>query len=85
MTSYTPQPASPTNDRTTLFGVLGIIGAICCLPVGIVFGILSLQAAKRVGKQPTLAYIALALCALSLIWSIIAFSAHIGPYNFGRN
>ena len=33
---YPPQPAAPANDRTTLFGVLGIVGAFCCPVLGVV-------------------------------------------------
>ena len=75
MTAYPPQPASPANDRTTTYGVIAIIGAICCWIIGVIFGILSLQEARRVGKQPTLAYIAFVLCALNLIGGIFWWSA----------
>jgi hypothetical protein len=71
VTSYTPQPATPANDRTTLYGVIGIIGAICCFPIGVIFGVLGLMEARKVGKQPILAYIAFGLAALNLIGSII--------------
>ncbi len=74
VTSYTPQPAAPANDRTTLFGVIGIIGAICCFPVGIVFGILAIMQAKRSGKPPTLGYIAIGLCAVLVIVNINGLS-----------
>ncbi|HEY7224235.1 MAG TPA: hypothetical protein VH561_11675 [Micromonosporaceae bacterium] len=68
---YPPAPAAPANDKTTLWGVLGIvIGLICCWPAGIVFGILSLQEAKKYGKSPTLAYVAFAVSALNFIVGI---------------
>jgi hypothetical protein len=63
-----PPAAAPGNDRTTLFGVLGIvIGVLCCSPAGIVFGVLSMQHAKRNGKPNTLGIVAIALSAVSLI------------------
>src|SRR5690348_6442419 len=48
-------PAAPGNDKVTLWGVLGIVFAICCWPLGIVFGVLGLLEARKVGKPPTLA------------------------------
>jgi hypothetical protein len=69
---YPPPAAAPSNDRTTLWGVLGIvIGLICCWPLGLVFAFLSFREARKAGKQPTLAYIAFACCAIGIIWNII--------------
>jgi hypothetical protein len=67
-----PQPAG--NDKTILWGVLGIIFALpfCCFPIGVVFAILSLNEAKKAGKQPTLAYVAFGIAALSLVIAVIA-------------
>jgi len=62
------------NDRTTLWGVLGIIGAFCCWPLGLVFGILCLMEAKKYGKPPTLAYIAFGVLALGLVLNIFLFA-----------
>jgi hypothetical protein len=59
------------NDKTTLWGVLGIIGAFCCWPLGLVFSILCLMEAKKYNKPPTLAYIAFAVLALGLVLNII--------------
>jgi hypothetical protein len=75
VTSYPPQPASPASDRTTTYGVIAIIGAICCVIIGVIFGILSYQEARKAGKQPTLAYIAFVLSALNLFGGIFWFSA----------
>jgi hypothetical protein len=73
--TYPPPAAQPANDKTTLWGVLGIvIGLICCWPAGIVFAVLSMQEAKKAGKQPTLAYIAFACAAIGLIWNIFWFT-----------
>ena len=66
---YGPPPAAAANDKTTLWGVLGIVFAICCPLLGVVFSVLSLLDAKKVGKQPTLAYIGFALAALNVISS----------------
>lgn len=69
---YPPPAAQPANDKTTLWGVLGIVlGLICCWPAGVVFGILALQEAKKSGKPPTLAYLAFAASAVNLIVGII--------------
>ena len=68
---YGPPAAAPSNDKTTLWGVLGIVFAFCCTPLGIVFGILSLMEAKKAGKQPTLAYVAFACVVVSVIVGII--------------
>lgn len=63
------QPAA--NDKTTLWGVLGIVFAVCCLPLGVVFAVLSMNEAKKAGKQPTLAYIGFGLAALLLVVNLI--------------
>ncbi|RZU52058.1 hypothetical protein EV385_3899 [Krasilnikovia cinnamomea] len=68
---YYGPPAQPANDKTTLWGVLGIVFAFCCSPLGIVFGILSLMEAKKVGKEPTLGYIAIGLSALLFVVGIV--------------
>ncbi len=67
-----PAAAPAANDRTTLFGVLGIvIGLICCAPAGIVLGVLSIQQAKQNAKPPTLGYVAIAASILQIILGII--------------
>lgn len=63
------QPAA--NDKTTLWGVLGIVFAICCPILGVVFAVLSLNEAKKAGKQPTLAYVGFALTAVVVVINII--------------
>ncbi len=62
------------NDRTTLWGVLGIVGAFCCWPLGVVFSILCLMEAKKFNKPPTLAYVAFGVLALGLVVNIIVLS-----------
>ncbi|BCJ52255.1 hypothetical protein Asp14428_37300 [Actinoplanes sp. NBRC 14428] len=68
-------PAAAGNDKTTLWGVLGIVFALCCTPLAIVFAILSLLEARKVGKQPILAYVAFGVAALGLIGNIIYFAS----------
>jgi hypothetical protein len=68
---YGPPAAAPGNDKVTLWGVLGIVFAFCCWPLGVVFGILSLLEARRYGKQPTLAYVTFGIIVLALIVNII--------------
>ncbi|HEX8629045.1 MAG TPA: DUF4190 domain-containing protein [Catenuloplanes sp.] len=64
---YPPPAAAPANDKTTLWGVLGIVFALCCPPLGILFGVLSLMEARKVNKQPILAYVAFGLAALNIL------------------
>ncbi|MPZ28949.1 MAG: hypothetical protein GEV12_21750 [Micromonosporaceae bacterium] len=65
-------PAAAGNDKTTLFGVLGlIIGLICCSPAGIVLGILSVNQAKQHGSPPTLGYVAVVVSCIALVFGII--------------
>jgi hypothetical protein len=67
-------PAAASNDKTTLWGVLGIVGAFCCWPLGLVFAILCLNESKKYGKPPTLAYVAFGVLALGLVINIIVFA-----------
>jgi hypothetical protein len=67
-------PAAAGSDKTTLFGVLGIILALCCWPAGLVFAILSLNQSKKFGNQPTLAYVGFAVVALSLLFNVVGLS-----------
>jgi hypothetical protein len=64
------QPA-PASDKVTLWGVLGIIFSVCCWPLGLVFDVLGLMEAKKVGKPPTLAYIGFGIAAVVAVLSII--------------
>ena len=72
-----PPAAAPAgNDKTTLWGVLGIvIGLICCAPAGIVFGVLSMNEAKKVGKPTTLGIIAIAVSVLYIVVGIVYYAA----------
>ncbi len=67
-----PAAAPASNDRTQLFGILGIVlGLICCGVLGIVFGILSMNSAKQNGKPQTLGIIAIACGVLNILGGII--------------
>jgi threonine/homoserine/homoserine lactone efflux protein len=67
-----PQPAAPAGkDNTTLFGVLGIIFALCCAPIGILFAVLSHLQANKNGKPATLAIVGYVVAALNIIFGII--------------
>ena len=68
---YGPPPAAPSSDKTTLWGVLGIVFAFCCPILGAVFAALSQREASKVNKPPTLAYVGYGLCALAIIGGII--------------
>lgn len=76
---YPAPPPAAANDRSTLFGVLGIVFALCCPfagPIlGVVFGVLSMMEAKKVGKQPTLAYVTFGIVALGIIGQTVFFAA----------
>jgi hypothetical protein len=72
-----PQPAG--NDKVTLWGVLGIIFSFCCWPLGVVFDVLGLLEARKVGKPPTLAYIGFAIAGVVLILNIIGLAT--GQFN----
>jgi hypothetical protein len=65
------QPVAAGNDKTQLWGILGIVFGICCPIIGIIFAVLSMTEAKKAGKQPTLAYVGFAVAALSIIVGII--------------
>jgi hypothetical protein len=75
-------PGAPAggSDKTTLFGVLGIILGICCWPAGLVFAILSLNQSKKYNSSPTLAYVAFVIVAINLVLSIVGTTQ--GWYSF---
>ncbi|WP_027341714.1 hypothetical protein [Hamadaea tsunoensis] len=67
-----PQPVAPAGkDNTTLFGVLGIVLALCCAPIGILFAVLSHLQANKNGKPATLAIVGYVVAALNIIFGII--------------
>jgi hypothetical protein len=68
---YGPPPAAAGDDKTTLWGVLGIVFGFCCPLLGVIFGVLSQREATKVGKPATLAYIAYVISALAFIGGIV--------------
>jgi len=66
-----PAAAPASNDKTTLFGVLGIVFAFCCGILGLVFGILSMNAAKKAGKPQTLGIVAIVISILNIVGGIV--------------
>ncbi|MER5701280.1 DUF4190 domain-containing protein [Micromonospora sp. NPDC002296] len=81
---YPPPPPAAGRDRTTLWGVLGIVlGLICCGVLGIVFGYLSVRDAKRYGQSPVLGYLAIAFGVINIIGSLILRAT--GNYPFWNN
>jgi len=76
---YGQQPPPPGNDKVTLWGVLGIVFAVCCWPLGLVFAVLGLLEARKVGKPPTLAYVAFGIVALTCsLTSILPLTGVLG-------
>ena len=68
MAGQYPPPAVSGRDRTTLWGVLGIvIGLICCGVLGVIFGYLSIRDARRYGNSPVLGWIAIVLSVLNIV------------------
>ncbi|MFC3501279.1 DUF4190 domain-containing protein [Micromonospora krabiensis] len=81
---YPPPPAARGRDRTTLWGVLGVVlGLICCGILGIIFGYLSVRDARRYGNSPVLGYVAVALGVVNLVAG--AFLRATGNYPLWRN
>jgi len=76
---YPPPAAAAGNDKTTLWGVLGIVFAICCWPLGVLFAILGIMEARKYGKQPTLSYVAFGIIVLAFIVNIILFATNNMP------
>jgi hypothetical protein len=87
-----PGAVPPPNgkDNTQLYGILGIvIAVICCAPLGILFGYLSMQEAKKHGKDETLGkvgfWLGIALTVLGLIAVVLGlcFGA-LGSWDVNR-
>ena len=73
--------APAANDKTTLWGVIGIVVGICLPVVGVILGILSMREAKRAGKSNTLGIVALVVSILSFAWYTYAFLGGILSLN----
>jgi hypothetical protein len=78
---YPPPAAAPGRDRTTLWGVLGlIVGFFCCGILGIIFGALSLRDARRFNNSPLLGWLAIALSIVNIVVSGILRVSGRYPY-----
>jgi hypothetical protein len=82
MAYYPPPPAQRSREPSTIYGVVGIVGAFCCLPLGVIFGVLSVRAARRSGRPATLGYIAIGLSVAVAIAHIFIWS--VGGYQHRR-
>jgi hypothetical protein len=78
------------RDNTQLYGIIGIVLAIiCCPPLGILFGYLSMQEARKAGKDQTLGKVAfwlgIAMTALGILGTILALCLGWGSWNWDNN
>jgi len=79
-----PPPAAPAErDNVTLYGVIGIVTAfLCCPPLGILFGWLSISEARKFGKDEVIGKIAfwggIVMTTLSVLGTI--FSICLGGF-----
>jgi len=77
----TTGPVAPgARNNTQLFGILGIVFAVVCCPLlGVLFGWLSMNEAKKTGSDDTLGkvgfWLGIAMTAVGLIAAIIAVCA----------
>lgn len=81
-------PAVPARNNTLLFGILGIVLAVLCCPLlGVLFGWMSMNEAKKTGSDQTWGKVAfwlgIALAALGLIASIIGCVTGLFSTNWG--
>lgn len=67
-----PPPARGGSDKTQLFGILGIVFAFCCPLIGVLFGVLSMNEAKKYGNTNTLGLVAIVLAVVMTVIGIIS-------------
>lgn len=63
------------RDRTTPYGLWALVGAVVCLPLGIIMIILSFQEARAHGRTPVLAWLATGLLVVFTIINIRLFTS----------
>jgi hypothetical protein len=73
----TPPAAPAERDKATIYGVIGIVTAfLCCPPLGILFGWLSISEARKVGKDEVIGTVAfwagIAMTALGVLGGIFS-------------
>lgn len=62
---------------------MGIAFGLCCMPLGVIFAVLSLTEARRHGRSAALAYIAFGVCAAVLALEIMLWES--GTLRFSGN
>ncbi|MDM4720709.1 hypothetical protein QTQ03_14355 [Micromonospora sp. WMMA1363] len=78
-----PPPPGAGRDRTTLWGVLGIVtGLLCCGILGVVFGYLSIRDARRFGQSPVLGWLGIIFGIVNIVGSGILWAG--GNYPLGN-
>jgi hypothetical protein len=70
-------PPGPPRNNTQLFGILGIVFAVVCCPLlGVLFGWLSMNEAKKTGSDDTLGkvgfWLGIAFTAIGIVGAILA-------------
>lgn len=62
-------PATPAKqDRSAVFGILGIIvGFVCCPLIGVILGILAIRDAKAAGKSTALGIAAIIVSVIAAV------------------
>jgi len=79
---YPPPGTAAGQDRTTLWGVLGIVvGLLCCGVLGIVFGYLSIRDARRFGNSPVLGWLGIAFGVLNIIANGLLYVGGNNPFS----
>ncbi|WP_018252371.1 hypothetical protein [Salinispora mooreana] len=80
--AYPPPEATAGRDRTTLWGVLGIVvGLLCCGVLGIVFGYLSIRDARRFGNSPVLGWLGIAFGVFNIIGNGLLYVGGNNPFS----
>jgi len=81
VTTPYPPPAASRPDRTTLYGVLGlVIGLLCCGIVGIVLGYLSIREARQHNASPVLGWVAIVLSVINIVVNGILGATDNSPW-----
>ena len=75
---YGPPP-NPSSSTPMVLGIIGIVMAGCCWPIGLTLGILSYtQAKKQPAANTTLGVVAIALSILSAVVNVAALASGHG-------
>ncbi|QSB15616.1 hypothetical protein JQS43_04510 [Natronosporangium hydrolyticum] len=65
-------PATGGSNKATLFGILGIVlSFVCCGIVGVVFGVLSMNQAKKFGTSTTLGIVTIVIGSILTVLQLI--------------